>query len=135
MAVVVENDIPTPEPAKLSEDDATMAQWLELQASIGASNAATGSVELARFCRDELINIYNTQKVFDYISAEADKANTTWGAHLLRDSDMAWLEKDSIHAAVSKWPMNVYKRQERCYRAAIPIPVEVARWSGRSGGR
>ena len=100
---------------KLKDEDA-MREWLTLAKSIGATPQQIGEVELKLWLKEECIQVFNTQKVFDYLK---DKAKDyKWSFQGLRACDT----KRDLHAYAT-WPAGCGHTLAQTLYAVVPIPV------------
>ncbi len=114
-------DCPQPMKPQFDEETVLVREWLKTAQDLGMKGAAVGDVELKLFLQDAGIQMFRTQRVFDYLSAEAKKASTkTWALKPVREQDRTqsgelWAKAD--------WPDNNKYDPAEIYRGVIPLAV------------
>ena len=99
----------------LTQEEA-MREWLILAKSIGASPQQIGEVELKLWLKEECIQVFNTQKVFDYLQHKA--GDDKWSFQGLRPCDT----ERSLHA-YGTWPPRSGHVLKQTLYSAVPLPV------------
>lgn len=127
-AVAIEDDeqptggVPAPSEVKFSEEDALISEWLATAKELGITAGKVPETELCLFLRAEGIPIYKSQAVFDYLTAEAKKAKTTWKFQPLREIDSERAKTGPTWASVEEWPAG-HGDMGPIYRSRVPLPV------------
>jgi hypothetical protein len=124
--VIERTDDGTPKPETVTfSDDQFMQEWASLGKELGITTGKVPEMELKLFLKEEGIQVYNTQAVFDYLTAEASKEpkGTVWSLYAVRPQDQDC--PDDIWAQVNKWPIGHGHVHRDLYRDKIPYPVLV----------
>lgn len=103
------------------EGISSILEWMALSRELGITQRSPSLYELKIFCREEGIQIYNTQKVWNYLRSQSK----TWGLFPLREKDCVRYppkENRYKHAEVDSWVANEGVTGNQ-YDSPVPIPA------------